>query len=107
MSKEKINSVPLLPINGRILVEPEEAKQTQSKSGLYLAESSSSSEKPQRGIVVRLGLEKVDESGNKVAFNVKVGMTVMFARYAGDMVEFDDKKYLLMEEKDILAIFED
>lgn len=101
----KAKTIPLLPINGRVLILPQQ-KQTQTQSGLYLADSSSS-EKPQRGVVVRLGLEKLDDNGNKVAFNVKEGMEVMYTRYAGDEIEYDAVKYILMEEKDIIGIVEE
>ena len=108
MSKEisKKASIPLRPIGGKVIVLPEE-KAKVTASGLYLADSSSSSEKPQFGTVVRVGAEKLDEKGNKIPFNVTEGMKVMFKKYAGDEVEFEGIKYILMEEDSIMAIFED
>jgi chaperonin GroES len=31
---------------------------------------------------------------------------VVFARYSGSEIKLDDKKYLIMSEKDILAVLE-
>ena len=108
MSKDstKKTSIPLTPLNGKVIVLPEE-KQKVTASGLYLADSSSSSEKPQFGMVVKVGMEKIDEKGNKIPFSVKEGMKIMFRKYAGDEVEFENVKYILMDEEAIMAIFED
>lgn len=106
MSKDHKNAVPLLPLNGKMVIEPEE-KQKVTASGLYLAESSVSSEKPQWGTVARIGLEKYDEKGNKIPFSVKEGQKVMFRKYAGDEFEFEGKKYIIMDEDAIIGIFED
>ncbi|MEI7603963.1 MAG: co-chaperone GroES [bacterium] len=105
-SKDKGNNIPVLPINGRIVILPEE-KQKVTASGLYLADSSSSSDKPQVGTVIRVGLERVDDEGNKIPFNVKDGMRVLFKKYTGDEIEWEGVKYILLEERDIMAIFED
>src|SRR4051812_25212350 len=96
----KDKTIPLLPLNGRIIILPEE-KQKVTASGLYLADTSSSSEKSKRGIVIKLGIEKIDDNGNKVPFNVKVGQSVLFDKYAGEELEFDGQKYLMVREDEI------
>jgi chaperonin GroES len=37
---------------------------------------------------------------------VKVGDRVMYAKYAGSEVKIDDTEYLILGEKDILAVVE-
>ena len=47
-----------------------------------------------------------EEHGTRVAMDVAVGNTVLYAKYAGTEVKLDDKKYLILKETDILAIVE-
>lgn len=54
-----------------------------------------SPEAPQKGRVI--------STGSKLSPDIKVGMTVSFARYAGTPVRDDEKELLILEEKDILA----
>ena len=60
---------------------------------------SSSEEKPQKGIVVATGKGKHDEP-----MEIKVGDAVLFGKYSGTEVNIDDKKYLVMNQSDILVV---
>ncbi len=91
----------LQPIGGNILVKPETEQTT--ASGIVIPDTVDK-EKPQRGKVVALGTGKMNNKGDKIAFNVKVGDVVMFKKYSPDEVEVDGEEYLIMEESDILAI---
>ena len=62
------------------------------------------SEKPQEGVVVAVGAGKVYDNGQRVAPEVKVGDTVMFAKYAGSELEIDGATHLIISERDILAV---
>jgi len=44
------------------------------------------------------------DNGKVVPLEVKVGDKVIFAKYAGTEIKISDKKYLILGEKDILAI---
>jgi chaperonin GroES len=90
------------PLGGNVLVEPEAVEQT-TPSGLVIS-SSAKGEKPQRGTVIALGTGKLNDKGDKIPFNVKVGDLVLFKKYAPDTIEIDNKELLIMEESDILAV---
>ena len=60
-------------------------------------------EKPQEGKVVAVGSGRI-ENGERVALEVKEGDRVIFSKYAGTEVKYDDKELLIMRESDILAI---
>ncbi len=83
------------PLADRVLVEPKEAE-TRTASGLIIPDTAK--EKPQLGHVVAVGPGKKDET-----MEVKVGDTVLYGKYAGTEVTFEDKKYLIMKQSDILA----
>lgn len=84
------------PLSDRVLVEPQEA-QTKTASGIYIPDSAQ--EKPQQGKVIAAGPGKKDEP-----MEVKEGDVVLYGKYAGTEVTFEDKKYLIVKQSDILAI---
>ena len=74
-------------------------------SGIYLPDTASK-EKPQTGKVVAVGAGKVTDNGTRVAPEVKAGDEVVFAKYSGTEVKLDGKEYLILSERDILAVVE-
>lgn len=95
--------LPIKPIGANILVKPE-APEEVTKSGLVIASSSSSNDRPQRGEIIAVGTGKLDEKGNKLPFNVEVGQKIVFKKYSPDEIELDGAKYLIMQEEDVLAV---
>ena len=99
MAKPKIK-----PIGGNILVKPIE-EESKTASGIVLPDTVDK-EKPQKGEVIALGTGKLNEDGEKIPFNVKVGDIVVFKKYSPDEISIDDEDYLIMSEDDILAVIE-
>jgi len=89
------------PIGDRILVEPAEEKEVK-KGGIIIPETAK--EKPQESIVRVLGTGKTDDSGKKIAFEVKVGDRVLCSKYGGTEIKIEGKEYKLVGSDDILAI---
>lgn len=54
--------------------------------------------------VVSLGIGDID--GKDVNFTVKIGDKVVFNKYAGSEFKIDGETYIVIKEKDILAIIE-
>ncbi|KPL81873.1 MULTISPECIES: co-chaperone GroES [Herpetosiphon] len=90
------------PLADRVVIKPQ-AKEEKTKSGLFLPDTASK-EKPQEGIVVAVGEGKLDDNGKRVPVAVQVGDSVLFAKYAGTEIKLDDEDYLILAEKDILAV---
>ena len=63
-------------------------------------------EKPQKGEVVAVGKGRVLESGNVEALEVKKGDKVLFGKYAGNEITYNEEEYLILKEEDILAIIQ-
>ena len=84
------------PLAERVLIEPKEAE-TKTAGGIYIPDTAK--EKPQQGTVVAAGPGK-----NAEPMEVKVGDQVIYGKYAGTEVTFEDKKYLIVKQSDILAI---
>lgn len=84
--------------------------------GLFIPDKAR--EKPQKGIVEKIGpgcYEKdepwkkkkdKDEKKKFIATEVKPGQTVLFERYAARKLNIGDEELLMVREKNILAILE-
>jgi len=84
------------PFDDRILVEPEEVAESKSKAGIILPDSAK--EKPKQGKVMEVGKDE------ELAEKIKIGDTVVYAKFSGDEIELEGKKYLIISRSDILAI---
>ncbi len=93
----------LKPLGDRLVVEPQEREAT-TTSGLVLPETAK--EKPQEGTVIAVGPGRRDDDGKRVEMDVKVGDTVLYAKYGGTEIKVEDKKLLILKETDVLAIVE-
>ncbi len=91
----------LNPLADRVIVEPVE-KEEMTSSGIYVPETAK--EKPQEGLVIAVGPGRLMDNGERAPMEVKKGDRVIFAKYAGTEMKLDDTKYLILGEKDILAI---
>lgn len=92
------------PLGDRVVIKPIE-KEEMTKSGIVLPDTAK--EKPQEGEVIAIGEGRMLENGEKVDLSVKVGDKVIYAKYAGTELKRDDQEYLIISEKDILAIVND
>ena len=84
------------PLGERVVVEPAQADE-KTASGIIIPDTAK--EKPQQGTVVAV---PNPDKENKIS--VKVGDSVLYAKYAGTEITLEDKKYLIMPESDILAV---
>jgi chaperonin GroES len=94
-------SVTLKPLGDRVVVKPK-PKDEMTSSGLLLPDTAS--EKPQEGSVLSVGPGRMFDTGKRFEMEVKVGDSVLFARYAGTEVKLEGDAYLIIRESDLLAI---
>ena len=93
----------LKPLYDRIVVEPLAAEE-KTKGGIVLPDTAK--EKPQIGKVIAVGPGRIDEKGQRIVPEVKVGEKVIYASYAGNEFKHDGDKLLILKESDILAILD-
>ncbi|MEO8745402.1 MAG: co-chaperone GroES [Candidatus Dormiibacterota bacterium] len=91
----------LRPLGDRVVVKPVE-KEEKTKSGIVLPDTAK--EKPQEGIVEAVGTGRILDNGTKVPMELKVGDKVLYAKYAGNEFKLDEVEYLIVSEKDVLAV---
>ena len=92
------------PLADRVVVEPLE-EDVQTFAGGQLVLPDTAKEKPQQGKVLSVGPGRLDEDGKRIPMEVKVGDTVVYAKYSGTTFKSEDgNEILFMRESDILAI---
>ncbi|MEM7578463.1 MAG: co-chaperone GroES [Mastigocoleus sp.] len=89
------------PLGDRVFVKVN-ASEEKTAGGLYLPDTAK--EKPQVGEVVSIGEGKIKDDGARQAMDVKVGDKVLYSKYAGTDIKLGTDEYVLLSEKDILAI---
>jgi chaperonin GroES len=93
----------IVPLFDNVLIKPLEAEQ-KLPSGIVLPDSAK--EKPQMGQVMAVGPGATDDKGNPVKMAVKVGQKVMYKKWGGNEIKVQGEEWMIVEQKDILAIVE-
>lgn len=89
------------PLGDRVFIKVS-ASEEKTAGGLYLPDTAK--EKPQIGEVVALGDGKRNDDGSRQQMEISVGDKVLYSKYAGTDVKLGTEEYVLLSEKDILAI---
>ncbi|MCQ2329444.1 MAG: co-chaperone GroES [Paludibacteraceae bacterium] len=84
------------PLADRVLIQPAPAE-TKTVGGIIIPDSAK--EKPLRGTVVAVGTGTKDEE-----MVLKAGDQVLYGKYSGTELEYENEKYLIMRQSDVLAI---
>ncbi len=93
----------LKPLGDRVVIMPT-PKEEQTKSGIFLPDTAK--EKPQEGKIIAVGSGRLTEKGDRIPMELQEGMKVLYAKYAGTEFKVDGEEYLILSEKDVLAIVE-
>ncbi|MBW4663561.1 MAG: co-chaperone GroES [Chroococcus sp. CMT-3BRIN-NPC107] len=89
------------PLGDRVFVKVSAAEE-KTAGGLYLPDNAK--EKPQVGEVVALGDGKRNDDGSRQQMEVEIGNKVLYSKYAGTDIKLGTEEYVLLSEKDILAV---
>ena len=96
-------SISIKPLEDRIVIRQVEAEQT-TASGLVIPDTAK--EKPQEGEGIAVGPGRVDDNGNRIPVDVKVGDVVIYSRYGGTEVKYDGQEFQILSSRDVLAVVE-
>ena len=96
MSKPSIR-----PLHDRVVIKRLEGLE-KTAGGIIIPDSAK--EKPTEGEVIAVGSGIKTAEGKVLEMDVQVGDRVMFKKWGADEVKLDGEDYLIMEEKDIIAV---
>jgi chaperonin GroES len=91
----------LRPLGDRVVLKPVD-KEEMTKSGIVIPDTVK--EKPQEGIVEAVGTGRILDNGTRVPMEIEVGNKVLYAKYSGSEFKLDEIEYLIIPERDVLAI---
>ena len=88
------------PLENRVVIKPfeEELK----KGGIIIPDEAK--EKSMEGVVIAAGSGLITLAGVLVKMHLKVGDKVLYSKFAGTEVTYEDNDYLIMKESEVLAI---
>ncbi len=96
----KLNIQPLFDL---VLIKPLE-EERKTAGGILLPETAK--EKPQKGKIMATGPGLTNDDGKLLPMKVKIGQVVMYKKWGGNEIKVDGEEWLLVEQKDILAIID-
>jgi len=91
------------PLRDRILVKRVE-EQEQRIGGIIVPDTAK--EKPQTAKVIAVGRGRVNDKGDVVPLDVKVGDYVLIGKYSGTEIKLDGDEYLIVREEEVLGVAE-
>ena len=89
------------PLADRVFLKVQAAEK-KTAGGIFLPDTAK--EKPLIGEIVAVGAGKRNDDGSYTPVEVKVGDRVLYSKYAGTDIKLGSEDYVLLAEKDILAI---
>ena len=92
----------LVPLGDRVVLKQLDAEET-TKSGIVLP--GQAQEKPQQAEIIAVGPGGIVD-GKEVKMEVKTGDKVIYSKYAGTDVKFEEDEYVIVSQDDIIAIVE-
>ena len=93
-------AIAIKPLEDRIVVKANEAEQ-KTASGLVIPDTAK--EKPQEGTVMAVGPGRF-ENGVRLPLDIKEGDVVLYSKYGGTEVKYNNEEYLVLSSRDVLAI---
>ncbi len=94
----------LKPLGSRVVIKAS-ARDEMTKSGIVLPDTVK--DKPQEGKVLAVGPgDRHPDTGERIKVDLKEGDRVLFQKYSGTEFKLDDEEYIVLSEKDILALIE-
>ena len=94
-----------LKVVGARCIIKEQKPEEKTKGGIIL--SAKTVEPTYTGVVLAIGDGAYLENGTIKPMTVKQGDTVMYAKFAGTPIKYNNDEYIVLNERDILCIVSD
>lgn len=103
MTAITLNVKTVRPLGERVLVKVSQSEE-KTAGGILLPDTVK--EKPQVGEIVAVGPGRRNDDGSYQSLEVTINNKVLYSKYAGTDIKLENEEYVLLSEKDILAIIE-
>ena len=92
----------LQPLHDQVIIKPLTAEE-KTKSGIILPDTINK-DRPEQGEVIAVGPGRLLDNGQRAPMSVKTGQKVVFKKYSTEDLKLDGQEYVVVAERDILAI---
>ena len=92
----------LQPLHYQVIIKPLTAEE-KTKSGIILPDTINK-DRPEQGEVIAVGPGRLLDNGQRAPMSVKTGEKVVFKKYSTEDLKLDGQEYVVVAERDILAI---
>lgn len=92
------------PLFDYVLVRPLEKEEETTPAGIVIPDTAK--EKPQMGEVMAVGPGGLSDEGKTLPMMIKVGQKVIYKKWGGNEIKVNGEEWLLIEQKDIMAVIE-
>lgn len=94
-------SFKIAPLADHLVVKRKESEQ-KTASGLIIPETAQ--ERALMGTVVAAGKGRLSDTGSLIPLEIPVGSTVLFPKFSGIDIKFENEEFLILRESDIFAL---
>ncbi len=91
------------PLHDRVLLRQVD-EEAQTAGGIIIPDTAK--EKPMEGEILAVGPGSLNEKGERIPLDVKVGDHVLFGKWSGTETKIDGEELSIMKESDIIGIIE-
>ena len=91
----------LQPLGDRVVVKSKDDDDATTPSGLVIPDTAK--EKPVLGEVLAVGPGDFQD-GERIPMDVAVGDMVVYSKYGGTEVKYENEEYLILSSRDLLAV---
>ena len=88
------------PLENRVVIVP--CKEKLKPGGIIIPDDAK--EKSMEGIVIAVGPGLISYKGKFISMHLKVGDKVLYSKFVGTEVVYQNKEFLIMKESEVLAI---
>ena len=92
----------LQPLHDQVIIKPLTAEE-KTKSGIILPDTINK-DRPEQGEVIAVGPGRLLDNGQRAPMSVKTGEKVVFKKYSTEDLKLDGQEYVVVAERNILAI---
>ena len=94
----------LKPFDARVVVKKPK-REEQTASGIILPDTASEQGQTAQGIVISVGRGSRNmNTGEWMPIPLKEGDTIIYSKFSGVEVEFEEEDYFIVAERDIIAV---
>lgn len=95
----------MVPLHDNIWVEKDKPSEKKSPAGIILTEKAQT--KPDTGVVVAVGPGRVMQDGSIVKPPVMPGDRIVFKRFGGNDLTWDDEEHFVLSFSDVVGILKE